>query len=129
MNTLRIRIDHTISYLPPGKCQQWRARTVSGPREHGEDLFDLYKSKSSGANDDANMQSDVSMLSIVYHFTSVSHDITQRYDGFDCRSPYQTHPSDWAFVSRLALSCMYLAFSFQFLKIRARSSINEIVVC
>lgn len=43
------------------------------------------QSKISGANDDANMQSDVSMLSIVYHFTSVSHDITQRYDGFDCR--------------------------------------------
>ncbi|CAD1469729.1 unnamed protein product, partial [Heterotrigona itama] len=38
------------------------------------------QSKTSGANVDANMQSDVSMLSIVYHFTSVSHDITQRYD-------------------------------------------------
>lgn len=66
---------------------------MSSPEEHEDDLFNLYKSKTSGANDDANMQSDVSMLSIVYHFTSVSHDITQRYDGFDCRLPYQTYPS------------------------------------
>lgn len=80
------------------------ARCPVPPGKDGEDLFDLYKSKSSGANDDANMQSDVSMLSIAYHFTSVSHDITQRYDGFDCRSPYQTHPSGWASVSR-RISC------------------------
>ncbi|KYQ47374.1 Putative glycerophosphocholine phosphodiesterase GPCPD1 [Trachymyrmex zeteki] len=70
-----------------------RDRMVSSPKEHEDDLFNLYKSKTSDANDDANIQSDVSMLSIVYHFTSVSHDITQRYDGFDCRLPYQTHPS------------------------------------
>lgn len=74
--------------MPAAMC----SRAMSGHKKHEDDLFDLYKSKTSDAND-ASIQSGVLMLkSIVYHFTSVSHDITQRYDGFDCRSSYQTHP-------------------------------------
>lgn len=87
--------------MPAAMC----SRAMSDHEEHEDDLFDLYKSKTSGANDDANIQSGVLMLkSIVYHFTSVSHDITQRYDGFDCRLSYQTHPFGWSLVNRPAFS-------------------------
>lgn len=87
--------------MPAAMC----SLAMSDYEEYEDDLFDLYKSKTSGANDDANIQSGVLMLkSIVYHFTSVSHDITQRYDGFDCRLSYQTHPFGWSLVNCLIFS-------------------------